>query len=53
MLAPFLSRIFYLHDESSVYEPGPLQEAQVGAAEFHQAVVVQHLEREREIQGFR
>ena len=38
----------YLHDEPSVDEPRSLSDAEVGAAELHQAVVVQNLKVERE-----
>ena len=39
---PFQSKS-YLHDEASVDEPRSLRDAEVGAAELHQAVVVQNL----------
>jgi hypothetical protein len=34
----------YLHDESTVNEPGTLEKTEVGTAKLHQAVVIQNLE---------
>ena len=48
-LSPPISLSFpYLHDEPSVDEPRSLSDAEVGAAELHQAVVVHNLKEERE-----
>ena len=38
-----LSLSSYLHDDPAVNEPRSLSDAEVGAAELHQAVVVQNL----------
>ena len=41
----------YLHDEASVDEPRSLRDAEVGATELHQAVVVQNLKGKEKLAG--